>query len=612
MRRPLRLNKATTLLVALCASVLAAACAAPPAPVSEPAPIGSRIETGRDLSVRSAIVAPNAAAATAHPLATQIALDVMKEGGSALDAAIAANAFLGLAEPTNGSIGGDLFALVWDPEAEELFGYNGSGRSAQGATLTSMQQIARDAGDAAILPAYGEATVSVAGTVDGWFALHGRFGKLPMSRLLSPAIAYAESGAPILEVVAHEWGQQETWLSAAAESGDITDFEPARALFFSPKPAEGDLFRNTDLAATYRLLAARGRDAFYKGEIARAVDAHMRRTGGALRYEDFANHTGEWVEPICADYRRARLCEIGPNTQGVAALQMLQMIAPYNVSEMGFGSADAIMLGVEAKRLAFADRARLYADPGFTGFDAQALIDPDYAAARASTIELSDAMPAPAPGFSGADSALSRGDTTYISVADSSGMMVSLIQSNYFGMGSGVVVPGAGFMLQNRGRLFSFDPNHPNRFEPGKRPFQTIIPAFAFHKDASGELVPWLSFGVMGGDMQPQGHAQILMNLLDFGMGLQEAGDAARWRHTGDCQPTDSAADTDPCFSGVGTLFVEPGIPVSVREELSARGYDVQVRRSRFGGYQAVMRELERGVWIAATEMRKDGAADGF
>ncbi|MEM7458550.1 MAG: gamma-glutamyltransferase family protein, partial [Pseudomonadota bacterium] len=471
-------------------------------------PIGSRLETGRDYSVRSAIVAPTAAAATAHPLATQIALDVMKDGGSALDAAIAANAFLGLAEPTNGSIGGDLFALVWDPVSEELVGYNGSGRSPRGASLADMQQTADTYSDGSILPAYGEMTVSVPGAVDAWFALHARFGRLPMSRLLAPSIAYAETGAPILETVAYEWKQQENWLSDAAGRGEISAFDTARNLFFSPSPVEGDLFESPDLARTYRLLATHGRAAFYTGEIARAIDAHMQRSGGALRYADFAIHQGEWVAPICADYRQARLCEIGPNTQGIAALHMLELMETFDISEMGFASADAIMLGVEAKRLAFADRARLYADPNFSNMDASDLIAPDYVSARRSQIDLATAMPTPGPGLRAADATLSRGDTTYITVADGTGMMVSLIQSNYYGMGSGVVAPGTGFMLQNRGRLFSLDPEHPNRFEPGKRPFQTIIPAFAFHRDAQGAWQPWLSYGVMGGDMQPQGHVQ--------------------------------------------------------------------------------------------------------
>ena len=479
---------------------------------------GDRLDTGRNHGLRSAVVAPNAAAASAHPLATRVALDTMKAGGSAMDAAIAANAMLGLVEPTGNGIGGDLFAIVWDPETQELYGYNGSGRSPMGATLEDMQAAADEHMEGEEIPPYGAASVTVPGTVDGWFALHERFGKRAMADNLRPAIEYAENGAPIPEIIAYYWNLSEERYRSAHESGMLEEVANAIATYFSPTPREGSLFRNPDLARTYRRIAAEGRDVFYKGEIARRMDAYMQRIGGHLRYEDFAQHEGEWVEPVCADYREARLCELGPNTQGVAALQMLQMLEGFDMRGFGYGSPDSLMAQVEAKRLAFADRARSYADPAFSGIDPEAFIAPGFNDAKAERIDLEAALSAPQAhdpalrlALESADARLREGDTTYLTTADSSGMMVSLIQSNYRGMGSGLVPDGLGFMFQDRGQLFSLDRDHPNVFEPGKRPFHTIIPAFAFKQDMPGCQVraaaiekacpyePWLSFGLMGG-----------------------------------------------------------------------------------------------------------------
>lgn len=587
---------------------------------------GDRMPTGRDRAVRSAVVAPNAAAATAHPLATQTALDVMKRGGSAVDAAIAANAMLGLVEPTGNGIGGDLFAIVWDPKTQKLYGYNGSGRSPMGATLADIQAKADQYMDGKEIPPFGAASVTVPGTVDGWFALHEKFGKLPIADDLKPAITYAREGAPIPEVISFYWSFGPKRFEPAYESGMLEEYDNAEKLYFSPPPQEGTIFNNPDLADTLSKIAEGGRDEFYKGELAQRMDAYFKRIGGFLRYEDFASHTGEWVEPVCVTYRNDyKVCELPPNTQGIAALQMLQMLEPFDIRSMGFGSADSIMAQVEAKRLAFADRAKGYADPDFSGIDPSVFLREGYNAGRAGLIDLSKAMTNVTAGmeFPEADAKLKNGDTTYLTVADEDGMMVSLIQSNYRGMGSGLVADGMGFMFQDRGQLFSLDPAHPNAWEPGKRPFHTIIPAFAFKKDMPACQVravpiemacpfePWLSFGLMGGGMQPQGHVQIILNLVDFDMGLQEAGDAARWEHNGGCEPTNDLDDPN-CEADIGTVSLESGIPPDTRTELERRGLNIDCCSANAGGYQAIMRDFATGAYIAATEMRKDGVADGY
>jgi gamma-glutamyltranspeptidase / glutathione hydrolase len=598
---------------------------------------GDRMPSGRELGVRSAVVAPHAAAATAHPLATQTALDVMKAGGNAMDAAIAANAMLGLVEPTANGIGGDLFAIVWDPETQQLYGYNGSGRSAMGATLADMQAKADAYMDGKEIPPFGTAPVTVPGTVDAWYALHERFGSRPMLANLEPAIRYARAGAPIPEVIAYYWSFGPKRFEPAHESGMLEEYDNAKKTYFSPMPHEGSLFENPDLANTLERLGQKGRDEYYKGETAKVMDAYFKRIGGPLRYEDFAAHTGEFVEPVCVTYRGDyKVCELPPNTQGIAALQMLQMLEKFDLRGMGFGSPDSIMAQVEAKRLAFADRARYFADPKFSRIDEQAFIQPNRTARQAARINIKKAMDSvPVVPFgdveasltpaeaAAADAKLKQGDTTYLTVTDKDGMMVSLIQSNYRGMGSGLVADGLGFMFQDRGQLFSLDPAHPNVFAPGKRPFHTIIPAFAFKKDMPGCQVravpieqacpfePWLSFGLMGGGMQPQGHVQVILNLVDFDMGLQEAGDAARWEHVGGCEPTNTL-DGDPCEADKGTVQLESGIPPATRAELERRGHTVECCKANAGGYQAIMRDFNTGAWIAATEMRKDGVADGY
>lgn len=584
--------------------------------------IGQRPEAGRPIASRSAVVAPNGAAATAHPLATQTALDVLKAGGSAVDAAIAANAMLGLVEPTGNGIGGDLFAIVWDPKTQKLYGYNGSGRAPKDGTLADAQAKADQYAEGKKLPSFGAITVTVPGAVDGWFALHGKFGKRPMADNLAPAVRYARDGAPIPEMIAWYWSRGPLRFEPAFARGELEEYNNAEKLYFSPAPVAGSLFRNPDLANTLETLGKKGRNEFYKGVMAKNMAAYLGRIGSKLDYDDFNAHAGEWIEPVCVEYRQeVAVCELGPNTQGIAALQMLQMLERFDLKSMGFGSADALTAMIEAKRLAFADRAIGYSDPAVSGLDPSIFVAPGYNVGRAEGIDLKRAAPSVAPGTEITDAVLRDGDTTYLTVADKDGMMVSLIQSNYRGMGSGLVPDNLGFMFQDRGELFSLDPNHPNVYAPGKRPFQTIIPAFAMKKDypscqvraTAPELAcpyePWLAFGLMGGALQPQGHVQIITNLVDFGMGLQEAGDAARWEHDGGCEPTNRLGD--PCEVGTGKVLLERGL-ADATAELQARGYAVECCEANYGGYQAIMRDFDNGTWIAATEMRKDGSADGY
>lgn len=563
---------------------------------------GERV-SGQPFATRSPVIAPHGAAATAHPLATQTAIDVLRAGGTAIDAAIAANAMLGLVEPTGNGIGGDIFVIVWDPRTQRLYGYNGSGRTPRGMSLAEMRREARRRGNPNAVPSFGAASVSVPGTVDGWFALHERFGRTPMADLLAPTIRYAREGAPIPQTIAMYWANNRRRLASEFEAGRLQEYNNARNLYFCQDNCEPHrqmpdghgLFRNPDLANTLELLARDGRDAYYRGPIARTIDTYMRRIGGWLRYDDLARHEGEWVDPVCAPYRSVEVCELPPNSQGVVALQTLRILEGFNLREMGFLSPDSLHTQIEATRLAFADRAQFYGDPAFTGFDVSRLLTDEYTAQRRAMISNDRAMPPPPHAELRID-----GDTTYLTTADRDGMMVSLIQSNYRGMGSGLVPDGLGFMLQDRAELFSLQSGHPNVYAPGRRPFQTIIPAFALR---NGQ--PWLAFGVMGGDMQPQGHVQIIVNLIDYDMDLQAAGDAARYRFYGGAEPTGDQPD------GVGFVAMENGVPPDVRAELERRGHRIRPADGSFGGYQAIMRN-PNGVYEAATEMRKDGSAGGY
>ncbi len=555
---------------------------------------------GADWS-RSPVYGANGMAATAHPLASQVAISILKEGGSAVDAAIAANAALGLMEPTGNGIGGDIFAIVWDPNTQKLYGLNGTGRSPNGRTLAQLKEklAAHDVTDGSI-PLGGSLPVTVPGTVDGWFELHDRFGKLPMKKVLAPAIAYAENGFPMAPVIAYYWGFNFERFEKNRQY--IEEFDNARATYLvdGKAPKTGDLFRNPDLAQTMRMLAAKGRDAFYEGDIARTIDAYMKRIGGDLRYEDLAAHESEWVDPGCVNYRGYDLCELPPNTQGYAALQMLNILKHVELSQWPRESAEVLHYIAESKRLAFEDVAKFYADPAFAEAPLDWLLSEEYGRARFALIDPAKAMTDVAPGDPAVEGA---SNTTYLTVADKDGMMVSLIQSNYAGMGSGLVPDGLGFMLQNRGALFSLKDGHANVYAPGKRPFHTIIPAFVM-KDGA----PYMSFGLMGGAMQPQGHVQVMINIIDYGMNLQEAGDAARLRHDGGRSPT--AVDGDP----LGVVNVEIGIPEASVEKLRAMGHTVEVddNGAGFGGYQAIRRDPDTGVYEGATEMRKDGTVVAY
>lgn len=538
-------------------------------------------------ATRSEVYAPHAMAATSQPLATQVALEVMRAGGSAMDGAIAANAALGLMEPTGAGIGGDLFAIVWDPATKRLHGYNGSGRAPAELTIELVRGRGLDA-----IPSFGPLPVTVPGCVDGWFALHERFGKLPMREILAPSVRYAESGFPVSPVIA------EAWALSAKRFAEYPNFA-AQFTINGHAPAAGEMWTNANLARTLKRIGNEGRDAFYAGELPRTIETFMRSQGGVLAAADFASHRGAWVTPVSANYRGYDVWELPPNGQGICALQILKILEGFDIAKMGFGSAEYIHTFVEAKKLAFEDRARYYADPAFAKTPVSTLISAAYASERRAKIDMERAARAVEPG------AIPQGaDTVYLTVADASGMMVSLIQSNYRGMGSGMVPPGLGFMLQDRGEQFALDPKHPNALAPGKRPFHTIIPAFITKDDK-----PWLSFGVMGGAMQPQGHAQIVVNLIDFGMTLQQAGDAPRIHHDGSTEPQGMVT---PMTSG-GVVNLEPGFAPEVVKELERRGHIIKPAPTAiFGGYQAIMRDLEHGIYCGASERRKDGHAAGY
>lgn len=548
--------------------------------------------TGKDFASRSEVIATEAMAATSHPLATQIALDVMKQGGNAIDAAIAANAALGLMEPTGNGIGGDLYAMIWDAKSGKLYGLNASGRSPLGLSYDTLKAELEKLGRTD-LPPHGMLPISVPGTIDGWFEMHKKFGKLPMPQLLQPTIDYAEKGFPVTELIAYYWDRSVPILSP--QPGDF------RGTFTinGKAPAKGQIFKNPGLAYTLRTVAKEGRDAFYRGEITRKIDKFMTENGGYLRFADFANHRSDWVEPVGVDYKGYTLWELPPNGQGIAALQMLQILKNFDLAALGYNTPESIHLMVEAKKLAFEDRAKFYADMDFYKTPIRKLISEEYGRERAKLIGQRAAQRVDA-----GNPHLYEGDTIYMTTADKDGNMVSLIQSNYRGMGSGVVVPGLGFVFQDRGQLFSMDKNHANVYEPGKRAFNTIIPAFV-----TKDNKPLISYGVMGGAMQPQGHVQILVNMVDFGMNLQEAGDAARWQHLGSTEPTDGQ---DAYLKNGGYIEVERGIPFETVRELQKRGHDVRYGLGGYGGYQAIMKDPINGVWIGASESRKDGQAAGY
>ena len=539
--------------------------------------------TGELFSTRSEVIAENGMVATSHPLATQVGVDILKGGGNAIDAAIAANATIGLMEPTGNGIGGDLFAIIWIDREKKLYGLNSSGRSPKNLTLDYFKE-----NGISEIPAYGPLPVSVPGCVDGWFEMHEKFGTISMQKILSPAIEYASNGFPVTELVSY-------YMSKAAKKLDKYPNFKETYHINGTTPKKGEIFQNQDLANTLRIIAKKGRKGFYEGKIAKIMSDFIIEQGGFLSYDDLKNHKSEWVNPVSTKYRGYDIWELPPNGQGIAALQILNLLEGYDIKSMGYGSAQYIHHFVEAKKIAFADRAKYYADMDFNKIPVDFLISKKYSALRRNEISPNKAAMSVSPGE------IENGDTIYLTTADKEGNMVSLIQSNYRGMGSGMIPTGLGFMLQDRGELFSLEEGHFNVYEPEKRPFHTIIPAF-ISKD--GE--PYVSFGLMGGAMQPQGHAQIVINLIDFGMNLQEAGDAPRLRHSSNQQPTGGNM-----YDG-GELSLESGFDYREIRQLIEYGHKVVFDLGSFGGYQAIMYDDEMGVYYGASESRKDGSAMGY
>jgi gamma-glutamyltranspeptidase/glutathione hydrolase len=547
---------------------------------------GDRV-AGSTYASRSSAWGVNGAAATAHPLATLAAIDILRKGGSAVDAAIAANACLGFLEPTGCGIGGDCFVMLWDPRTRKVVGLNGSGRSPRELSLETVRGRAKDGK----IPSFGAITVSVPGTVEAWGDLHERYGKLAWKDLFAPAIGMATEGVPVAQTIAMYYGSALRRYSNPASGIEETDNFMKVWTREGRTYAEGEVFANPALARTYGLIASGGARAFYEGEIAGVIEAYFKRIGGWMTRADLAAHRSEWTTPLVSGYRGVDVYGLAPNSQGLSTLQLLNILEAFDVKSMGFLSTQAIHHAVEAKRLAYEDRARYFADPDFAKIPLEWLNSKAYAAERAKLIRPDRLLETPYPG-----QAPSQGDTTYFCTSDRDGMMVSIIQSNYRGMGSGLSPDGLGFMLQNRGELFALTDGHPNLYAPGKRPFQTIIPGFATR---GGE--PLLAFGVMGGDMQPQGQAQIISDIVDYGLDLQTAGDAPRWHHEGGMEPTGEQ------LGNPGLLRLESGMPAATREGLEKLGWKIGASDGGFGGYQAIRRWPGR--YEAATEMRKDGIA---
>ncbi|WP_020470695.1 gamma-glutamyltransferase [Zavarzinella formosa] len=530
---------------------------------------------------RSVVMAPHGMVATSHPLAAQVGVDILRNGGNAFDAAIATSAAMGLMEPMSCGIGGDLFAIVWDAKTQKLYGLQANGRAPMAATRKLFADRGLDE-----IPATGPLSWSVPGCVDGWDELRKRFGTMNFDKLLAPSIAYAEKGFPVPEVIAGYW--------KGAEGRHLKVYLPDG----QHAPKAGDMFKNPVLAATYREIATKGRDAFYKGDIAAKLDAFSKKHGGLLTADDLAKHTSTWTEPVKTSYHGYDVWELPPPGQGIAALQMLNILEPFDLKKLGPASPDYWHLLTEAKKLAYADRAKYYTDPEFAKVPTTELIGKPYADERRKLIDTKHAMKQVPAG----DAKVGKADTIYLCVVDDQRNCVSLIQSNYFGFGSGYAPEALGFALQNRGTLFSLDENHANRLEPGKRPFHTIIPAMV-----TKEGKPAFVFGVMGGDMQPQGHVQVLINMLDFGMNVQEAGEFPRVEHTGSATPTGH-----PGAPTGGTIHAEYGIPESVVAELCKRGHIVDRVRKNGGGYQGIWIDPKTGVLQGGSEARKDGMAVGY
>ena len=527
---------------------------------------------------RSTVYAPHGMIATSQPLATAAGLAVLEHGGNAIDAAVTAAAVLNVTEPMMTGIGGDMFAIVWSAKDRKLYGLNSSGRA--GRLMTRDAVLARGH---RTMPTESVEDVTVPGALAGWQALLQRFGTITLSQALAPAIGYAEHGFPVTPIIARDW---------AAEAARLARDDGARATFLvdgTRAPREGEWFTNSDLARSFRLIAAQGPAALYGGELGQRIVTRVAQLGGYLTLDDLREHRPEWVEPMSVSFKGYRVWELPPNNQGVAALEMLRLVEPYDLRAMGHNSAPYLHLLIEAKKLAFADAAHYVGEPKAMRTPATALLDDRFVAARRALIDPHHAAERPEPG-----AALTASETIYLTVADSAGNMVSFINSLFDAFGSGVVVPGTGFALQDRGAGFTLEPGLPNTVAPGKRPFHTLIPAFVTRPDAQGVEQPWMSFGVMGGSMQPQGHVQVLLNLLVFGMDLQDAVDAPRFRHLDGRR-----------------VALEAPVGEPVRSALTALGHVIVDERAvAFGGAQAIMR-LPRG-YAAGSDPRKDGMAAGY
>ena len=549
---------------------------------------------GASFASRSAALGLSGAAGTAHPLATLTAIEILKRGGSAVDGAVAANACLGFLEPTSAGLGGDCYAMLWDPQLAKVVGLAGSGRSPKSLSLETV----RARSPKGTIAGLGAISVSVPGALDAWWTLHQRYGKLQWRELFEPAIALCESGVPLPQIISYYIKRNLEVFNRPGAGVEETANANSTYAPGGQLPAEGQIFRNPDLAHTYRLVAQGGRDAFYDGPIAHTIDAYFKRIGGWLSYDDLRGHHSSWTQPLATTYRGVEVYAIGENTQGLATLQMLNILENFDLHTMGFQSAQSIHTQAEAKRLAYEDRARYYADPKFVPVPTEWLNSKAYAKTRAQLIRPEQILTPVYPG-----AAPSHGDTTYFTVADRNGMMISVIQSNFRGMGSGLVADGLGFMFQDRGELFSLRNGHPNIYAPGKRPFQTIIPGFATRNGA-----PWMSFGVMGGDMQPQGQTQIIVNRVDYGLDIQAAGDSPRWHHEGSSQ---SMGEDPPGLDARGLLRLESGVPEATRHALAGLGWPLGASDGGFGRYECIERRMNGAarVYGAASEMRADGIA---
>ena len=536
----------------------------------------------------------NGMVASSQPLATEIGLNILKAGGNAIDAAIATNAALGLMEPHMCGIGGDLFVIGWDANSGSLYGLNASGPSPEGLSYEELLKVLEER-ELTNFPIHDALSVSVPGTVDGWFKLYESKGCLPMEEILAPAIHYAENGFPLTPIIAKQWAQ---WVENLEElaSGDFKKiYQPGGRC-----PSKGEVFKNPALASSYAAIARNGRGAFYQGEIGQRLVDFICKEGGYLQSCDLADYDSQWIDPVSVNYRGYEIYELPPNGQGLAALQILKLLENDDLRSLGHLNPDCLHLMLEAKKLAFEDRARFYADPEHAENHVSELLSDSYNKSRRENIGDQAASVVHA-----GDPRLQHSDTVYLTTADSKGNMVSFIQSIFHPFGSGVVVPDTGFALQNRGMSFSLDTEHANVYAPAKRPFHTIIPAFIL-KDGQ----PFMSFGVMGADMQPQGHVQIITNIIDFDMNLQEAGDTLRWRHEQSTQPVEN---TKQYLKDGGVVILEPGFDQGIRKELEKRGHKVEMDDNDFlfGGYQAIMRD-EDGSYLGASERRKDGCAMGY